>query len=78
MSSPQADEITLDSSAAELLQMAALAAGIVLRGEVVGFVLHDGERVAIVPKPGLETQIIGVLGQADWAAQLRMAEELTR
>lgn len=75
MSKPQVVQEELGPKSLELIQMAALGVGIVLRAEVVGFILHDERGLSIIPKPGVGRELFGALAQCDWATQVRLAEE---
>jgi hypothetical protein len=75
MSRPQVREEKLSPSGQELMQIAALAIGVVLRGELIGLILSDNRGISIVPKPGMGTELFKSLAECDWEAQVRLAEE---
>jgi len=68
---------TRDFSRAEAaaLQRAIDAVERLNRATVLAFVAQDEGGVFLVPRPGLEREVMGLLGDVEWKTMVRLAEE---
>ena len=47
----------------------------VLNGQIQAIILFEDDKLAVIPRPGGEVELMRALREADWPAMLRMAEE---